>query len=104
MDRFINDQLLAAYVYFGIPRLKGASMPLFTDYYIEPSKALRKTLSLGSDGNNKYPLLSIPAAEFKTRAEKVLVVPLMPDISLHSLVQLHFFFHRSHQLFRRAEN
>ncbi|VDL62884.1 unnamed protein product [Hymenolepis diminuta] len=71
MDRFINDQLLAAYVYFGIPRLKGASMPLFTDYNIEPSKALRRTLSLGSDGNNKYPLLSIPVAEFKTRAEKI---------------------------------
>ncbi|KAM3172269.1 hypothetical protein ACTXT7_014891 [Hymenolepis weldensis] len=71
MDRFINDQLLAAYVYFGIPRLRGASMPLFTDYNIELSKSLKKTLSLGSDGNLRYPLLSIPTAEFKTRAEKI---------------------------------
>lgn len=72
MDRFMHDQFLAAYVYFGIPRLKGDPMPLFTDYAIELCKSLRRTLSLGSDGNQKYPLLKIPVAEFQTRVEKVL--------------------------------
>nr|CUU98751.1 hypothetical transcript [Hymenolepis microstoma] len=72
MDRFMHDQFLAAYVYFGIPRLKDASMPLFTGYTIELCKSLRRTLSLGSDGNQKYPLRRIPAAEFQTRVEKVL--------------------------------
>ncbi|VDN97024.1 unnamed protein product [Rodentolepis nana] len=71
MDKFMHDQFLAAYVYFGIPRLKGASMPLFTHYTIELCKSLRRTFCLGSDGNQRHPLLTIPAAEFQTRIEKV---------------------------------
>lgn len=76
VDRFFHDQLLAAYVYFGIPRLKVSSRPLFTNLKLELSKSLKKTFSLGSDGNQKFALIPVPSQELKSRLDKVFISSL----------------------------
>ncbi|KAM7537489.1 hypothetical protein Aperf_G00000062070 [Anoplocephala perfoliata] len=71
VDKFFHDQLLAAYVYFGIPRLKGSSRPFFTEMRTESTKFLKKAFSLGSDDNQKFALVPVPSAERKSRLDMI---------------------------------